>query len=126
MNSIKTKSRYFKLYKLGLIDEELNRKYRNCLNSTIRQAKKNNFRAKFESCKNNIKKSWKLIKQLLAQKSKNNTVKSLIVDNNRIEDNSEMAEHFNDYFSSIAHTLYSQLPPTNQAAFHSVTNNLAS
>ena len=56
LNSIKTKSRYFKLYKLGLIDEELNRKYRNCLKSTIRQAKKYHFRTKFESSKNNIKK----------------------------------------------------------------------
>ena len=32
LNSIKTKSRYFKLHKLGLIDAQLNRKFRNCLN----------------------------------------------------------------------------------------------
>ena len=41
LTSIKTKSRYFKLFKLGMIDEVTNRRYRNCLNSVIRSAKKN-------------------------------------------------------------------------------------
>ena len=71
LNSIKTKSRYFKLYKLGIIDAQLNRKYRNCLNSTIRQAKQNYFVNNFRTCKNNIKKTWSIIKQLLAKKKKN-------------------------------------------------------
>ena len=37
-----------------------------------------------------------------------------------------MAKPFNNYFSSIAHTLDFQLPPTNQAAFTNVTNILSS
>ena len=40
INSIKTKSRYFKLYKLSIKDEHLNRKHRNLLNSIIRLAKR--------------------------------------------------------------------------------------
>ena len=41
LRSIRTKSQYFKLFKLGVIDDHLNRKYKNCLNSVIRTAKRN-------------------------------------------------------------------------------------
>ena len=57
MNSIKTKSRYFKIFKVGIIDEHLNRKYRNLLNSIIRLAKRKYYIKTFNSCHNNIKKT---------------------------------------------------------------------
>ena len=123
LKSIKTKSRYFKLCKLGLISEQLNRKYKNCLNSVIRQAKRNYFINSFNSNQSDIKKTWSVIKQLLAKKSKANSVKSLIVNDTEITESSEIAEHFNNYFTEIAQTLDNQLPTTDQSPYLTVINN---
>ena len=126
LNSIKTKSRYFKLYKQGIIDEQFNRKYRNCLNSVIRQAKRNYYMNTFNSCQNNIKKTWGLIKQLLSKKPKSSTIRSIIINNSEIADNSEIAEHFNNYFADIAHILNNQIPPSNISPYSCVTENYLS
>ena len=123
LNSIKTKSRYFKLCKIGVIDEELNRRYRNCLNATIRLAKRNYYINSFNSCQNNIKKTWGLIKQLLSKKSKDNKIRNIVVNNANISNNLQIAEHFNNYFADIAQTLNNQVPTTNEDPYHTVTNN---
>ena len=41
LNSVKTKSKYFKLYRLGLISQMIYNKYRNVLTSAIKRAKAN-------------------------------------------------------------------------------------
>ena len=40
LNSVKTKSKYFKQYKMGIISKETNTTYRNLLNKVIRRAKR--------------------------------------------------------------------------------------
>ena len=106
-----------------MIDAQLNRKFRNCLNSVIRQAKKNYFTNSFKYHQSNIKKSWHLIKQLLAQKSKSSTIKNLVVGDCEITTDSEIAEQFSNYFAGIGEILDSELPHTDQSALHTVTNN---
>ena len=123
LNSIKTRSQYLKLCKLGLIGPQLYHKYRNRLNSVIQQAKKNYFINTFNSCQSNIKKTWSVIKQLLAKESKSSTIKSILVNNVEITETSEIASHFNDFFADIAHTLNSQLPPSDRSPYHTVVNN---
>ena len=123
INSIKTKSRYFKLYKQGIIDEQLNRKYRNCLNATIRQAKKNYYVNTFNSCQSNIKKTWELIKHLLSKKSKSSTIRNIIVNNSEISENSEIAEHLNNYFADIPRILNNQIATSNTNPYDSVKVN---
>lgn len=63
--SIKTKSIYFKLFKLGLIDRETNINYRNTLTSTIRNAKRRYFCRYFDESRSNIKKTWDGIRRLI-------------------------------------------------------------
>ena len=123
LNSIKTKSRYFKLYKLGIIDDHINRKYRNTLNSVIRLAKRIYYINTFNSCQSNIKKTWGLIRQLLSKKDRTSNIKSIIINGREIIENSEVAEQFNNYFADIAHTLDSQIPSTNQSPYDSLIVN---
>ena len=127
LNSIKTKCRYFKLCKLGIIDAQTNRRYRNCLNAVIRKAKNYYYIKTFKMSQNNIKKTWSLIKQLMSTKSKDNCIKNIIVNNIEISNPSEMAEQFNNYFADIAHTLDNEINPSNQDPYvHVKENNLAS
>ena len=123
LTSIKTKSRYFKLLKLGIIDEHINRKYRNTLNTIIRLAKRNYYVSTFNSCQSNIKKTWNLIRQLLSQKNKTSNIKSIVVNGSEIIENSKIAEHFNNYFANIAHSLDSQIPPNDQSPYDAIAVN---
>ena len=123
LKSIKTKSQYFKLFKLGVINSEQNRRYRNCLNSLIRQAKRQYYINTFHSCQDNIKKTWTLIKQLIGKKSKTTATKTLTINNTDVTDNVEVAEQFNSYFASIAHILDSDIPLSNQSPYHYVEEN---
>ena len=46
-NSVKTKSKYFKLYRLGLISQMIYNKYRNVLTSVIRRVEDNYYEGAF-------------------------------------------------------------------------------
>ncbi len=54
---------------------------------------------------NNSKESWQAINELLNKKPKTTQVKQLIVDNQTITDDKEIADCFNEYFSSIGSKL---------------------
>ena len=57
-NSIKTKSKYFQLYKQNIITKERNDRFKNLLNQLIRKSKRKYFCEYFDSCFNNVKKTW--------------------------------------------------------------------
>ena len=61
LKSLKTKAHYFKLAKLGIISNDINKRYRNKLNYIIRKAKQTYFRDKFSSCRKDIKLTWKAV-----------------------------------------------------------------
>ena len=63
LKAIKTKAQYFKLYKLGLVSEYDNKKYKNKLTNVIRCAKRNCFRNRFENWKHDLRDTWKNIKK---------------------------------------------------------------
>ena len=123
MKSIKTKSQYFKLYKLGIISAELNRRYRNKLTSTIRAAKRLYYHRAFTNNCNDIKKTWRLIKKALCKTTNTGNIKSLLVNNNTINDYNEIAEYFCEYFSNIANSLDSLIPQSNSSPLIHVTEN---
>ena len=126
MKSIKTKSQYFKLYKLGIISAELNRKYRNLLTSTIRAAKRSYYHRAFTNNRNDIKKTWLLIKKLLSKSAKPRNIIRLQVNNNTISDYSDIAEYFSEYFANIANSLDSLIPQSNRSPVTHVEANVQS
>ena len=50
-------------------------------------------------------------------------MKSIIVNNNEINDSAEIAEHVNNYFADIANTLDSTIPTTNDSPCDSIIQN---
>ena len=124
LQSIKTKSRYFKLHKLGLISNETNTRYKNMLTSVLRKAKNNYFKNLFVSNKNDVKKTWNLINKLLSNKNnKRKCIKSLIVNENETNDCDVMANEFNTFFSTVARNLDQQIPVSHDSPLDGLTNS---
>ena len=110
LNSIKTKAHYFKLCKLGIISKETNKRYKNILTSTIRAAKVQFYRQSLCTNKNNIKKTWNLLRVLMQSKcSKSNIVNCLNIDGQEITEETVIAERFNHYFSTVARNLEAEI-----------------
>ena len=126
LNSIKTKAQYFKWVKLGIISSELNRTYRNKLNSVIRAAKQRHFAELFMNNKDNIKQTWKVIKMLLIKNSSSKKIKSIIVNGETRECGEDIVEGFSDYFSSIAQLLDADIPQSDMSPLNHVAGNMSS
>ena len=81
LKSIKNKSKYFKQFKLGLINETFYKSYRNSLTNAVKQAKRTYYLNSFEICKGDVKGTWRLLNDLIVREKKNRNVNSVIVDN---------------------------------------------
>ena len=75
------------------------------MKNCIRKTKKAYYNRLFLKNKNNLANTWKILKNIISYKIDNFTVKRLIWDNTEIFDDSEIAEVFISYFSSIATNL---------------------
>ena len=80
------------------------------MTETIRNAKCNYEKSSFANCKNDIKGTWKLINRLILDKKVSNSVSSVNVGGSVTSDPRTVAQGFNDYFSSIASLLDSNIP----------------
>ena len=124
MRQIREKSRMFKQWKLGMVDFECYKKYRNKVNSAIRYAKNIYFKNSFENSRRDIRNSWKVIRNILGQKKKSTVIKCLSVDGEKIEDEQGISDSFGEYFATIACELEEQIPPSFESPLRYVEGNL--
>ena len=110
--SIKRKN---KLYRISLkhrtsYNITLYREYRNKLNTLLKMEEKNYYQSLILANKNNLKKTWGIIKQVI-NKSKYSKLSSEFSHNGSIlNDKKSIANAFNDYFVNIGPTLASKIP----------------
>ena len=80
-----------------------------------KQAKSDFIANKTEEFKQQPKQLWQLLKSLGTSTHCNSKPGSigLNIDNSICFDNSLVSEHFNNYFTNVASTLFDQLPPNN-------------
>ena len=105
------KSTYFKMLKLNQISNSFYRQYKNTLTKTIRKAKKQYYMNAFEERRRDAKSTWRLLKSVITNKRSKNPINSVVCNEERISDPVVIARRFNDYFSTIAVTLESGIPP---------------
>ena len=86
------------------------KKCRNNLNKTIKKTKSNYYKTKLNSCKDH-KENWKLINELLNNVSKTTIINELIVDENKIIGDENIANEFNKFFSCIGTNLAENINP---------------
>ena len=118
IKSCRKKSRLLKIYKK--IGTPLARKryivYKNALKQILRNEEKSYYDKCFASASNDIRKTWKLINQLL-NKNNNSCNKNPIfnIDNTLSQDKSAIVQAFNNYFTNIGNSLASKIPPSMDA-----------
>ena len=97
---------------------------RNKIVKLCRESKKNHYQTYFSENVNNIKNTWKGIKQVININNKsNNQPSSLLVGNKLINEPKEIADNFNIYFSSIAEKLQGRIHHTGQDFSKYLTNS---
>ena len=82
---------------------------RNKVNTALRQAKADCFRAKISNQKNNPKEAWKTINNLLGRSPNNTVVNELKFNDVKITSPEEIANAFNAYFTDIGPNLASSI-----------------
>ena len=87
--------------------------YNNFLNDKIKTSKDNYLNRKFETDRNDPKKTWKHINRLIKTNLRSKNIE-LKVNGTLINNPIQVAEKFNEYFSTIAAELDGSIPSSNQ------------
>jgi len=88
------------------------KEYSNTLKEIILKAQQDFFKSKFDSIKNDSKKTWKYINQLIKSKSRH-SITELKENGILIDDPEKIAKKFNEYFTNVASDLDNQIPVIN-------------
>ena len=110
--SIKHKNRLYKIY--IKIQTSHNKKvyniYNNKLKSLLRTTEKNHYQDCLLKCKNNLKKTWTIIKDVLSKSKSSKTNDTFKYNDQTTSDKDVIANKFNEYFVNIGCNLAAAIP----------------
>ena len=109
LNDIQEKYAIFRRYKNGLIQYDQFLSYKKELSKKIKIAKNNYYLNKFENCRGDSGRTWKLANNILGRKSKSKTPHSLIHNSDEITDGKKLCNIFNQYFVNVGPNLASTI-----------------
>ena len=112
MHLTRLKSEYYKYYKLGIISKQTNNRFKNMVSKKIEKSKTMFYLETFNTCKNNLKKTWRTIKELMGTSYNKSEVRELVINGTSYKNELDIANEFNNFFSKIASKLVNELPPT--------------
>ena len=115
-----------KLKKTPSQENELTYKtFKNKLTHIIRIAKKNYFKEKIDMHRNNGEKTWETISEILKNKNKKTKVTDTFITSNGVPctDNTDIANNFNIYFTTVGNTLAANLPHTDNDPIELIESN---
>ena len=103
-NNSETKQLKLSLYK----------KYRNIIVDLLKESKESHYKKYFEDNKRNCKAVWNMINEIIYIKSRSSVweLNCLLINGKAVSQPKDIAEHFNDYFTSISKELQKHIPPT--------------
>jgi cell fate (sporulation/competence/biofilm development) regulator YmcA (YheA/YmcA/DUF963 family) len=89
--------------------------YRNLYNKIVKCSKKLSLESDFKKYKNNPKKTWDLLKEtaLGVNNSKINSIDEILDNGKLLTNNTEMANTFNEFFTSVGKKISDNIPATN-------------
>ena len=114
--AINTKTKLYNKFirRKNIQNEDKYKKYRNILVQLIRNAKTLYFKNKLEENKKNGKKTWMLLNQIINKSYyRDNIPESFVGTHGNPCFKADIAQGFNDFFSSIGQTLDSEIPKSN-------------
>ncbi len=89
------------------------KRYRNVFNGLIRASKQLYFEQNLQNSKRNPQKTWELLKEATNLTKCNSKIEKIKSNNMVTDDPTEMANAFNEFFSSIGTDISNSIPPTN-------------
>lgn len=113
LKSIKNKTNLYRNFYLSKIIERQNfyKRYCNILSRVKERSKIMYYKKSFNDIKNNSKKTWKMINNIVTLKPKSNLTPKLIMDNNNAYTNpEEIANKFNHFFRNVGPNLAKNIP----------------
>ena len=118
-NAIKHKN---KLYRISMkYDTSFNKitytQYKNKLTTILRKTEKDYYKCLLETNKNNLKKTWSIIRSVINNCKPSKLNESFLYNNSIITDKNEVSNKFNDYFVNVGKTLAAQIPKSGPS-FH--------
>jgi hypothetical protein len=82
------------------------------LNHILRSAERQYYQSQLENAQNNLRQSWKIIKEVINKNKKMQKKSRFLINGNIIENTSEIAEAFNNFFINIGNELDKKIPKT--------------
>ena len=109
---IKRRDNLFKLKCQGVITKDSYNRFRNFVTNLIRTAKAQYFNAKFKQFENDISQTWKTINDILRPGGSNKTssVKKLIINDTIYDNETDIAQQFNSFFTNIGKNIADEIP----------------
>ena len=120
---IDAKSVYFTLYREGIITKDENNAFKNKVTKIIDRTKIQYRKDLFNKCRNNIRTTWKHIKNIAFSSNKKTEITKLIVNNIEYSNPNEICEVLNDFFCNVGTEIDNSIPSTNYDPITHVTNN---
>ena len=112
--NLKCMSKYSPFY----ANTKLNLKtYNTILKQTIRHAKFIFYNNQFNKCKNDTKKTWATIKEVINKRDSRSFPEYINRDNHKVTDIELITNHFNDYFTQIRPQMAQTVPVVNNVSF---------
>ena len=82
------------------------------MKSVMKAAEKQHYSLLMSTHKNNFKRSWQILKEVINKNTVNFTTQQFLINESVEKDPSKIAESFNEYFVGIGPKLAEQIPPT--------------
>ena len=123
---IDNKTKYFKLWKLGLTSLADLKKVNNRTKSILKSIKNEYYTNMFTSYRGDFKKTWGLIKSVVGTQSSRSSVLNILHNGNLVSSDGELANLFNDYFINIAMELKDNLPASEQSPLDYISSPISS
>ena len=98
--------------------------YRKCYDKVIRAAKKLYFKHSFEQNKNNLRKTWDILREAIRKKNdKTSLIKEIYSDGLLFSNNIDISNKFNEYFTNVADNITNNLNPSDRDCSYYLTES---
>ena len=119
---IKAKSEYFNLWRMGYVTTREKNSYNNKVKSIISKIKFNYQQNLFAQCRNNARKTWKLINSFRQKGDKNASISKILFNNVEYDTDESIANLFNKYFANAPIAINENIPISTINPLHYIQN----
>lgn len=122
--SIKIKNKLYVIFRKEptTCNEVIYKNYKRYLRKLLRKTEREYLHQQLTDNKNNLRKSWQIIKNVINKRKSQNVQVEFEINGNRENDKLEIAESFNNYFINIGKSLDAKIPNSDKSPLSFMKN----